>query len=138
MSGIKIVGAEIYHPETIRNNDYYLDQFENKEHLNEIFRKVGRGTRFVINNEEENSLTMALDASKKVLKNNNLTGDDIDIIIFSSTTLEYLSPTNALILHSKLNIKNECMMCAEITGHFYLGNSRQPSCKSLLPFDLVS
>ena len=30
------------------------------------------------------------------------------------------------------------LMCAEITGHFYLGNSRQPSCKSLLPFDLVS
>lgn len=116
MNGIKIVDVEIYHPETIRNNDYYLEQFENKEHLNAIFKKVGRNLRYVINSEKENSLTMALEASLKLLKNNNLTGDDIDIVIFSSTTLEYLSPTNALILHSKLNIKNECI-CFDINAN---------------------
>ena len=68
MSGIEIVDVQIYHPETIRNNDYYLDKFENKENLNDIFKKVGRKTRFVISNENENSLTMALEASKKYLK----------------------------------------------------------------------
>lgn len=29
-------------------------------------------------------------------------------------------------------------MCAEIAGDIYLGDSRQPTCKNLLPFDLVS
>lgn len=32
----------------------------------------------------------------------------------------------------------EIMMCAEITGDFHLGDFRQPTCKSPLPFDLVS
>lgn len=30
------------------------------------------------------------------------------------------------------------LMCAEITGDFHLGDFRQPTCKSPLPFDLVS
>ena len=30
------------------------------------------------------------------------------------------------------------MMCAELTGDFHLGDSRQLTDKSLLPFDLVS
>lgn len=116
MIGVKIIGVEIYHPKALRNNDYYLDIFENKENLTEIFNKVGRNIRYVIDNEKENSLTMGLEASNKVIKSSNLTGNDIDIVIFSSTTLEYLSPTNALILHSKLNIKNECI-CFDINAN---------------------
>jgi len=30
------------------------------------------------------------------------------------------------------------LMYAEIIGHLHLGDSRQPTCKSPLPFDLVS
>ena len=30
------------------------------------------------------------------------------------------------------------LMCAELTGDFHLGDSRQLTDKSLLPFDLVS
>ncbi|MDY6457540.1 VENN motif pre-toxin domain-containing protein [Acinetobacter faecalis] len=34
-------------------------------------------------------------------------------------------------------ITTQKVMCAEITGHFHLGDSRQPTCKSPLPFDLA-
>lgn len=109
MKGIKISAISTYHPETIRNNDYYLNKFEDKDILNRIFEKVGRNKRHVIIDEEENALTMAIHASKKLLKNYNISHDSIDIIIFSSTTLQYLSPTNALLIHSELNIKTDCI-----------------------------
>ncbi len=32
----------------------------------------------------------------------------------------------------------EIVMCAELAGDFHLGDSRQPTYKSLRPFDLVS
>lgn len=38
----------------------------------------------------------------------------------------------------KVNPTGVGVMCAEITGDFHLGDSRQPTCKSSLPFDLVS
>ncbi len=31
MKGIKISAISTYHPETIRNNDYYLNKFEDKD-----------------------------------------------------------------------------------------------------------
>lgn len=81
MKGIKISAISTYHPETIRNNDYYLNKFEDKDSLNRIFEKVGRNKRHVIIDEEENALTMAIHASKKLLK----------IIIFHMIVLILLS-----------------------------------------------
>ncbi|MDM1768044.1 ketoacyl-ACP synthase III [Acinetobacter sp. 226-4] len=98
------------------NRLVYFNKFENKKMLSEIFEKVGREKRFVINDENENSLTMAITASKRALENHNITGNDIDIIIFSSTTLEFLSPTNALILHAQLGVKKECI-CFDINAN---------------------
>ncbi|WOE30563.1 MULTISPECIES: hypothetical protein [unclassified Acinetobacter] len=68
ITGIKISAVEMYHPATIRDNDFYLNKFEDKNQLKHIFNKVGRNTRFVIDNKEENSLTMAMNASEKLLK----------------------------------------------------------------------
>ncbi|MDQ9021199.1 ketoacyl-ACP synthase III [Acinetobacter sichuanensis] len=116
MDGIKIAAVGTYHPITSRDNSYYFNKFENKKMLSEIFEKVGREKRFVINDENENSLTMAITASKRALENHNITGNDIDIIIFSSTTLEFLSPTNALILHAQLGVKKECI-CFDINAN---------------------
>lgn len=113
---LKLAAIDTYHPSTIRNNQYYLDKFDDTEKLIEIFRKVGREKRHVISNSDENSLTMAISASNNVLKKHNVENGDIDIIIFTSTTLEYLAPTNALWLHSILGIKNECV-CFDINAN---------------------
>ncbi|WP_252716491.1 type IV pilus modification protein PilV [Acinetobacter haemolyticus] len=49
---------------------------------------------------------------------------------------------NIAALNAKNNGMNlsisECLMCAELAGDFHLGDSRQLTDKSLLPFDLVS
>ncbi len=41
-------------------------------------------------------------------------------------------------LHRKLQLIFLLLMCAEIAGDIHLGDSNQPTCKNLLPFDLVS
>lgn len=106
---IKISGIEIHHPSSIRNNDYYIEKFKDNDRIKDILNKLGRLNRFVISEDEENALTLSTIASQKLFKNLNLKNGDVDIIIFTSTTVEYLSPTNALMLHSYLGIKKECM-----------------------------
>lgn len=114
---LKLAAIDTYHPNTIRDNEYYIDKFkDNKQTVADIFNKVGRNTRHVIAGNEENALTMAINASEKVLKKHNIQNGDIDIIIFASTTLEYLAPTNALWLHSTLGIKKECV-CFDINAN---------------------
>lgn len=116
MSGVKIAGIATYHPETVIDNDYFLQRFENQDHLKAIFKKVGRDKRHIIQNNQENSLTMGIASSKKLLEQLALTGKDIDIIIFASTTLEYLSPTNALMIHAELGVKKDCI-CFDLNAN---------------------
>lgn len=113
---LKISAIDIYHPKTIRDNNYYIDKFKNNNKIIEILKKVGRNKRYVISDQSENALTMAINASEQVLKNQKIDDGNIDIIIFASTTLEYLSPTNALLLHSALNIKQACV-CFDINAN---------------------
>ena len=41
-------------------------------------------------------------------------------------------------INKELGNDKKPMMCAELAGDFHLGDSRQLTDKSLLPFDLVS
>ncbi|GGH84635.1 3-oxoacyl-[acyl-carrier-protein] synthase-3 [Pullulanibacillus pueri] len=104
MEHIKIRDIAIYHPETIRDNEFYLQHFKKQgRDITKFLDKVlGRKQRFVIENNEENSLTMAVESSKRVLEKAQLTGKDLDLIVFSSQTPEYLATTNALQLHRAL------------------------------------
>ncbi|WP_443661435.1 3-oxoacyl-[acyl-carrier-protein] synthase III C-terminal domain-containing protein [Clostridium sp.] len=48
---------------------------------------------------------MAIEASKKVLSTSNLLGSDIDLIVFTSSTPEYIAPSNAVKIHHAINGK---------------------------------
>ncbi len=115
-TALKLAAISTYHPKTIRDNQYYIEKFKDNEKVPDLLIKVGRDKRHVIINNEENALTMAIEASKKVLEKHDIQDGDIDIIIFTSTTLEYLSPTNAMWLHSELKIKKECI-CFDINAN---------------------
>jgi 3-oxoacyl-[acyl-carrier-protein] synthase-3 len=69
---------------------------------------MGRKNRYLVESPEENSLTMAIAASKRVLEKSNLSGKDIDMIIFSSVLPEYVSPPSSFILHSAISGKENC------------------------------
>ncbi|HAU87097.1 MAG TPA: hypothetical protein DCW90_16900, partial [Lachnospiraceae bacterium] len=104
--GIQIRDIAVYHPNTVRDNQYYLNQYEDKER--ELAKSVmeeilGRDRRYVIEpGNGENSLSLSIAASKAVLEKTGLSGSDIDGIIVCSITAEYMSPTQALMVHNEI------------------------------------
>lgn len=109
MTNVKIREIEVYHPQNKVENDYYIEHFK-KEQGNDLTHFLedicGRNSRYIIDNEEGNSVTMGIKASKKVLKKANISAKDLDMIIFASQVPEFVLPTNAVVLHDALNAGN--------------------------------
>ncbi|WP_438495043.1 ketoacyl-ACP synthase III [Paenibacillus sp. IHBB 3054] len=104
---IRIRNAAYYHPQHIVGNDYYLDHFAQMgKDIKRFLEVMGRKNRYIIKDENENSLTMGLKAAQKVLEDAGLQSEDLDMIVFASQTPEYTYPTNALLLHNKLQCKH--------------------------------
>lgn len=110
---INIIGHSIYHPKKRVENDFFIDHFEKMDlgkQAQEIMETLGRKSRYLIDNEEENSITMAVEASKNALKDSNITANMLDAIVFVSETPEHTIPANALIINNLLGAKNAHMI----------------------------
>lgn len=118
MENIRIRNIEIYHGKKVVGNDYYIEHFrkQGKDIKHFMEETMQRKYRYEIDEKIENSLTMAIESSRKVLKEANLNGKDIDMIVFSGMLSEYGSPTSALLIHSEIGGKEECF-CHDINGN---------------------
>ena len=104
MAGIRIVDIDIYHPESKVHNDFYIEHFDARGvDIRGLLTALGRESRYKIEREDENSLTMALEATRKLLAKTGLAGQDIDLIAYASQTPEYIFPTNSLMIHHLIN-----------------------------------
>ncbi|MFD1774767.1 3-oxoacyl-[acyl-carrier-protein] synthase III C-terminal domain-containing protein [Paenibacillus rhizophilus] len=100
MAGIRIKDIDIYHPSKKIGNDFFIEHFDEKGiDIRGLLAALGRENRYSIDNEEENSLSMAFEAASNVLEKTGLTGADIDLIAYASQTPEYIFPTNSLMIH---------------------------------------
>ena len=102
MTNVKIREMAIYHPKNKVGNDFYIEHFKKTQGVdltNFLVDICGRNTRYIIENKEENSVTMAIEASKRVLKKANMHAEELDMIIFASQVPEFSFPTNAVVLH---------------------------------------
>ncbi|MCY6371891.1 ketoacyl-ACP synthase III [Clostridium ganghwense] len=105
---VHIVGTGSYHPKRIVDNDYYIKHFRKYDldvKLKGMMEKLGRDKR-TLAQENENTITMSVEAAKKALEAAKLNPNDIDMIISASDTPEYLTPCCALIIKNKLGAKN--------------------------------
>jgi len=110
MENIKIRDIELYHGDKIVANDYYIEHFKKqgkdiKKFMEEIMM---RKYRYEVDREKENALTMAIESSIRVLEKSNMSGKDIDMIVYSGVLPEYASPTTALTIHKAIKGKEEC------------------------------
>ncbi|RDW16185.1 ketoacyl-ACP synthase III [Oceanobacillus chungangensis] len=107
MTNIRINAVEIYHPEQIVDNARYIEHFKNKtgKDISNFLEIMGREERYVIDSPDENSITMAIEASKRVLEKSGLTGNDLDMIVFSTQVPEYTVPTNAMFVHNAIEAR---------------------------------
>ncbi|MDP4143648.1 MAG: ketoacyl-ACP synthase III [Bacillota bacterium] len=117
MENIRIKAIEVYHPEKPVYNDFYLEHFKKQgKDISSLLEAFGRNKRYVIDNENENTLTMGIEAAKKALESANLKGSDIDMVLFSSQLPEYTFPSQALIVHNAINGK-ETAMCMDTNAN---------------------
>lgn len=113
---IRIRDIAVYHPSKAVDNEFFFKHFEKqgkdvKHFLEDV---LGRKKRYMIDNkgkkesERENSLTMQIEAAKRVLKKTNLTGKDIDGIIVATQFPEYITPPCFMYVHGAIDGKREC------------------------------
>ena len=115
--GIKLSCIDVCHGSKVVSNDVYLKHFEqqdkNVEHL--LVDVMGRDKRFMFD-EKETTLSLALKVSKSVLDKANLTGSDIDVLVYSSILSEYISPPTSILLHKGLNLGRN-VMCFDMNAN---------------------
>jgi len=136
MGAVSIRDIAIYHPPREVPNEYYIERFKPAVDMTGLLKALGREKRYVTEGASENSLTMSIEASKRVLDKAGLTGGDLDLIIFASQTPEYLLPSNALKLHHSLggNLNTICfdinancaglLVAVEQASRYMMGNPR--------------
>ncbi|AWB42875.1 3-oxoacyl-ACP synthase [Paenibacillus sp. CAA11] len=108
---IIITDTAIYHPDNRVENSYYIDHFDKQgKDIRRMLEAFGRESRYISDKPEENSLTMAIEASRRLLQKTGLTGADLDIIVFSSGTPEYIAPSNAIHIHHALEGKDASLV----------------------------
>lgn len=104
-----IKGIACYHPEHKVDNEYFIEHFKKQgKDISGLLRATGRKSRYISDKEEENMLTMGFCAAQEVLNKVHVKVSQINLIVFSSGTPEYIAPSNALKLHSMLGAGQKC------------------------------
>ncbi|NGZ74336.1 ketoacyl-ACP synthase III [Saccharibacillus alkalitolerans] len=111
MSRVRIEAVDIYHPRNAVDNAFYFDHFDRRDNdIRRFMEHMGRKSRYVIDSDEENGLTMGIEAAKKVLNKAGLQGSDIDMVVFSTQIPETTFPVNALYVHAAIGAKSDAMV----------------------------
>ena len=111
MQNIRIKEVSFYHPENLVKNDYYIEHFKKQgKDITNLLEAMEKKERYIIDNEDENTLTMGIEASKRVLEKAGLEGNDIDMIVFSTQVPEQNLPTNAIFVHQAIGGKQRTIL----------------------------
>ena len=98
-----ISGIGFYAPEKIINNEYFTNFMDTSDQW--ISERTGiKQRRFV--NEGQGPADIAIPAVEIALKDANLTVNDIDFIIFATSTPDYYIPGSGCILQEKMKFPN--------------------------------
>ena len=100
----KIIATGMYAPDKIVSNEYFnklLDEDVSTWLEENLTIKERRWC-----NDDESTADLAEGVSWILLKNANLKPDDIDLIILSTDTPEYISPSSASVLQYRIGAKN--------------------------------
>jgi 3-oxoacyl-[acyl-carrier-protein] synthase-3 len=115
---VNLLGIDVYHGEKVVPNDTYINHFKEKgKDYTHFFEDIiGMNKRYLIDSQNENSLTMAIAAANKVLNKVGIRGTDLDMIVLSSFFPEYTVPPSSIHLHHAIGGKPECV-CLDLNGN---------------------
>lgn len=100
---VRVKEIAYYHPKKVYSNDFFINQYDEiGVDIRGLLEVTGRNQRYASENESETSLTMAIEAAKKVMDKAKVDAEELNLIVYVSCTPEFLSPTNALKIHHAL------------------------------------
>ena len=102
MKGIKLLGTGMYAPEKIVSNDDFAEIVETSDEW--IYSRTGLRKRHL--SQGEPTWYMAVKAGAMAIEKSGLMPDDIDMIILSSVTPDFLTPSMSCIIQRELGIKD--------------------------------
>jgi len=103
--GIRAISAAV--PKTVIDNYKYTKYFP-EEQVKEVVDKIGiLERRFADENTCSSDLCYA--AAEKLLIDNNINKNEIDLLIFISQTPDYRMPATSLLLQDRLGLSNNCV-----------------------------
>ncbi len=101
--GIIIKGTGSYVPEKILTNQDLEKMVETNDEW--ITTRTGIKERHIATNEQATS-DLAFEAESKALASENITAEELDVIIIATVTPDHFFPSTACILQQKLGAKN--------------------------------
>ena len=104
MKGIKIQGTGLYAPEKIITNDDFAKIVDTTDEW--IYTRTGMKERHI--SDGEPTWFMATEAAKKAISKSGIDVQDIDAIIISTITSDYVTPSCACMVQRELGIER-CM-----------------------------
>ncbi|MEG0451167.1 MAG: 3-oxoacyl-[acyl-carrier-protein] synthase III C-terminal domain-containing protein [Lysinibacillus sp.] len=111
MNNIKIKDIAIFHPNNAVDNQFYIDHFDKKgKDIRGLLNAMGREKRYINNEPNETSLTMAIKVTNAVLEKTGLKATDLDMMIYTTQTPETTIPSNAIRLFDNLKPKPETIV----------------------------
>ncbi|WP_160137797.1 3-oxoacyl-[acyl-carrier-protein] synthase III C-terminal domain-containing protein [Chryseobacterium sp. c4a] len=104
---MKLHHTYFYHPDNAETNEFVIEQFELQNvSMQKIQNALGRNNRFILTEDaEENTLSMGIEAAKGVLRESHISIQDIDVIVFVTSTPEHHIPCDAIKIHQALGGK---------------------------------
>lgn len=100
--GIKITGLGIHLPDKILDNKYFESILDTSDQW--ITERTGIKHRYFSSNEEAAS-DLAYPACLEAIEKAKISRDDIELIIVTTVTPDYMFPTTACVLQDKLGLK---------------------------------
>jgi len=98
-----IKGISYYHPKNAVGNEYYIDHFEGQgEDIRHLLETTGRKYRYISDDTDETTLTMGIKATQMLMEKTDINSSELNLIVFSSGTPEYIAPSNAVIIHNEI------------------------------------
>ena len=104
-----ITGIAYYHPEHKVDNEYFIEHFKNLgTDISGLLKVTGRNSRYISDSMDETMLTMGFHAAEEVLEKTHIKPSQLNMLVFSSGTPEYIAPSNALLIHSMIGAGQKC------------------------------
>jgi 3-oxoacyl-[acyl-carrier-protein] synthase-3 len=98
-----VIGSGTYVPKTFRDKEYFINKFG--ENVSKFFELTHIGGKYVCA-ENESSLDLAVEASKKAIESAGIKPEEIDLILLSTDTPAFLSPCTSVAVQYLIGAKN--------------------------------